>query len=365
MNDEEFQQLCASDAIAGHWAGGDMCCMTPDQGMGKSLERVAPYRAASPELVRRTVLEAASVYPELRGCRVALSAAGTEALVWYAPDHKRGKWAPVRRDTFANLRTDAHALAAKAVAALPKPCPECVVCRGAWPLTCSACGPRNVAAPAFVGLTETPEHRAHRERITREAAARERLDPTQTEISGNHMSVSSAPAGYTFKVDLVGDVRASRDEWYCWYFSPRAQDFQIEVNADGRSLPFGGAWGGHEDARQHAARMIGQVAPPLRTARTGLDVEREIAERTARADAETLPAGWRWEDSSPCVAATIRDGRRIHAGVESSGPNKGFRYWGGEATPEVWAAVEAKARRLGLIKPKTPGESLIGHLMGT
>ena len=77
-----------------------------------------------------------------------------------------------------------------------------------------------------------------------------------------HEKPMTAPEGYWFDVEDHGVFCRMRAEWtsglnVCSYFRPEHPE--VASNADA------GRWAGHEAARQWAAYLLGEVAPPLRT----------------------------------------------------------------------------------------------------
>ncbi len=76
-----------------------------------------------------------------------------------------------------------------------------------------------------------------------------------------HVQPMTAPEGYEFDVEDHGVFCRMRAEWssglnVCSYFRPEHPE--VALNADP------GRWAGHEPARQWAAYLLGEVAPPLR-----------------------------------------------------------------------------------------------------
>jgi hypothetical protein len=168
------------------------------------------------------------------------------------------------------------------------------------------------------------------------AATRENNQLAVCPFGDVHLQEPQAPEGYVFNrcdyavKGAVYVMRANGAKVFQHGSADVAYYPAGHIAAEGNSDPR--RWEGHETARQWAAHMIREVAPPLR------EFEHEHA-------GECLPAGWSWCHISFC-AAKYDDSRYAQISKGS-----GRRHCSGKVPPEVWSAVEARARRLGIFAP--------------
>jgi hypothetical protein len=324
-------------------------------------------QAATATTVRAAILEAARPYPELRDLRVMVihptDDAGKRSGMVYAQLSRRWpredkSMTMVEVGTHERLRISSEQatsiIATAWVYVPPIGCPICSAMPG-W--VCTTC--RTAAS----GGQATYDHTKVRasfdgaplESMTGKAFG-EHLDKL-----GAHLAQATAipasvllgeppkPDGYTFRVGCEGDARAStEDGWYEWYFG----DPKTLPNTNARSWP-----PEHEAARQYAAHLLGQTAPPIRPETMGPDDPR----RPASTERTPLPDGWTWDPGAACVAdGPMVNGRRSYAGVESTSDedDRGtvFTHDGKPCHPTILAALRTEAHRLGLpwVEPSEP-----------
>jgi hypothetical protein len=316
---------------------------TPAIRMSIGGDPIGRHKPASPELVRRVVLEAAAAWPEL---------AGWDANTLIGTDKTgigRGSAClaslVLRRDTYANLREDAAALAAKAaeaVRALPKPVRatsfplldtplDRAQLDRQWARALGVAPPEpyrwRTSAPAA-----RPEHLARQGRRTgldveREIA--ERTGGTCPIAAANLAGAEALPTGWRWgENDGPKTVRAYRD-------SMRGGFCRFDANGfdENDSMPQ------VRQAVEARARRLGLIGgEPQRT---------------------PLPEGWGWHDELACLAREQGGGNGRWAGIRA---NRRTPFSEGQIPTEVWTAVITEARRLGLIKGEHTRPSMIEHL---
>ena len=224
----------------------------------------------------------------------------------------------IRSDTAEHVIADADMLAslaaccaraAQAHKAETPPCPVCEAIAG-WAPTCSACrvkaaGGHATYDPARTTVTLPPE-------VMRADAP----------AGLNTGEVRKAPEGYRFRRDHEGDIEVWRDDGAFMF-----EDYDVSIYFCEGSDPkrktdnaCPKVWAGHEAARQWAAHLLGETAPPLRgtepTITVGQRVQatavpnaglRRLLGRTATVRANTGPSlilefdngeSWGWDPAA-------------------------------------------------------------------
>jgi hypothetical protein len=207
--------------------------------------------------------------PETRGATICLSGWNGTKAVYEArvEGHGFNRKGEIRADTAEHVTHDVfmlaslaacHARSARKREAETPPCPVCAAMPG-W--VCSQHrGP--TAVPPEVLRDEAPQGLARAERDAIDLASRT-MTPAEVWDSG-------APAGFRFTmtakhdqvyVERLGLPDVWQGEWLGAYYWGKSDRASRDANASGTR------WPPHaEAARQHAARMLGQEAPPRRPA---------------------------------------------------------------------------------------------------
>lgn len=197
---------------------------------------------ASLALVRREVQEAMRAYPRLRRWVDDVEVLGGAAPVVVVRAGDLPEYTH-RRETMEQVRRDAQGVAAlwdRDVADREaNPPPECPVCLVALGGVCERCAAERAGATVRYDIEQKPEG-----------------------WEAGKAAGPQKPEGWTFEVDSEGDVRAIREgtslEHDRCYFCLAGCGAAVAYNDNARY------WSMHDEpARQYAAHLIGQTAPPI------------------------------------------------------------------------------------------------------
>lgn len=214
----------------------------------------------------------------------------------------------VRRDTYAHMTEDAATLAEQARAAFAKAhdqrCKECERLGPPRLGSCSECGTIGSEVEASAYPFGDAHYRAHR-------------DPDRPIGVPVAEWEAHKLAGYEF-----GELRSNTSGVYRMYVRAPGTLSRFTFFSDTIDVNNQGWAQAHPTAFAHVRRLLLEAA-------------------------EALPDGWGWHPGCSCVAEeTCVGGPKAFAGAL---PVTGARSHAGTIPDAVWSAVEARARRLGLM----------------